>query len=643
MKLLKLVLEYKESTVRELVDKFKTQTDKDENIIRKYINYFDKIKDNAPEKDIFKYSFQDLYDYVNMKTDKVEIDIENSAIPVEYDKEIFNQNGVEVYLSQSHKACVKYSDGYDFCIGEPKDDSYFHQHGQDKTIYFIFDRKRDKTDINHINVLLLLRDNTFEVTDASNKAENGDIISFEEIAKRYPELKGQQHLFKYVEKEYQDDFTHEDNLIRFFKSYHKTKKYIVNNDLTPIQFKNLPTKLQDVFVNTVRPIMFSLLNEKQLKRYLFLLLRNKKDMFLIDKFDNGFNSIESSKEGRYYCGDDDVMKFSNLFQVGSYNKKGKIIYNDNLSIVLFVNDITIIDDHIITNVNNKYFVLGSDGISPIIENENFIKSLTNDNIDKILDNLPKNEHPTFIKKVIELNEDFINTLTINNIDIILNNLDKNEASPFIKKVIEKNQDFIDTLTIGNIKKILYRLPENDILPFINKVIEKNKDFINTITGNNIHDILFYLPKNEASPFINKVIENNKDFINTINGNIINSLLNNISKNERLTFINKVIEKNQDFIDTINVYNLESILNKLFENEKSKLLHTLTKKDVFIKKVETKILIFILMYSKRPIALFKRLPKEKRSLIKYISSFYNIYDNSVNKDSVTKIFKHYNMT
>jgi len=610
MKLLKLVLEYKESTVRELVDKFKNETDKDEDTIRKYINYFDKIKDNAPEKDIFKYSFEQLFDYVNMKTDKVEIDIENDAIPVEYDKEIFNKNGLEVYLSQSHKACVKYSDGYSFCIGYPKDDSHFHKHSKDKTIYFIFDRKRDKTDINHVNVLMLLKDKTFEVTDALNKSFNGVKMSFEEIVERYPELKGQQHLFKYVEKPSMEK-TYYPDLLRYFKSYHETKKYIAIHSLTANQFKNLPDKLKDDFINRVEPIMFSLLNEKQLKRYLFLLLRNKKDMFLIDKFDNGFNSIQLSEDrSSYYDDDDELMGFSNLFQVDKYDDRGQIIFNDNLSIVIFAKKYIWINDYLLLNDNNKCFVLGSDGISPIIENENFIKSLTNVNTNKILYYLPQNERLPFINKVIELNKNFIKNLTVYDIDIILNNLDKNEASPFIKKVIGLNKDFINTITGNNIGKILYYLDENERSPFINKIIESNKDFINTITGDNINISLKYIPKNERSSFINKVIELNKDFINTLTSN-----------------------------------NIDKILNNLDGNEKSKLLNTLTKKDDFNKNIDIKILILILKYSNRPISLFKRLPKEKRLLIKVLPEFYDIenllYD-SANQDSVTKLLKHYNM-
>jgi len=305
-------------------------------------------------------------------------------------------------------------------------------------------------------------------------------------------------------------------------------------------------------------------------------------------------------------------------------KKPDLINNDNIIKILDYLD------------ENERFPF----INKVIElNNDIINTITIDNIDQILDTLFENERSPFINKVIELNNDLIN---IDNIVNILDYLNKNERLPFINKVIELNKNFIKTINGDNIRSILRHLPQDEPLPFINKVINSNKNFINTINGGNINKILRYLPENEQSPFINKIIGLNKDFINTITGDNIINILYYLPKNERLPFINKVIEKNKDFINTITGDNIGDILYYLHENEKSNLMNILTKKDDFNQNVDVKMLYLILRYSKRPISLFKRLSKEKRSLIKNKYNIKDLLDNSINKESVTKLLKHYNM-
>jgi len=250
------------------------------------------------------------------------------------------------------------------------------------------------------------------------------------------------------------------------------------------------------------------------------------------------------------------------------------------------------------------------------------------------------EIPISVKVITGMVYD-INEVNIDNIYKILYRLPKNERLPFINKVIGLNKDFINTITADNIGNLLVFLQQNERLSFIDIIIEKNQNFISTLNGDNINKLLFYLEENEKSPFIYKVIKN-YNFLKSINNNNINIILYFLKQNKKFGFIYKVIKNNPDFLKTLTGDNINKILYHLHKNEKSKLFNILTKKDDFNQNVDVKMLYLILRYSKRPISLFKRLSKEKRLLIKNKYNIKDLLDNSINKESVTKLLKHYNL-
>lgn len=132
----------------------------------------------------------------------------------------------------------------------------------------------------------------------------------------------------------------------------------------------------------------------------------------------------------------------------------------------------------------------------------------------------------------------------------------------------------------------------------------------------------------------------------INYNNIKDILFNVHKNDRLNFLNRIIVNSPDFIKNIDSVKISDVTFYLSENDKSLVVNYISKKENSINNFDRKILSSILMKSRRPIALFKKLPKEKRDLIKEYrnNESYPIFALSMsrNKNSVRKILKHYNL-
>lgn len=208
--------EYSDTIMRRLIDKFKSENPRlTDDIIISYINDFKKISQKLENRDITTYSWKDLETTVDsnrstrIKAGKIDVTAEDANL-------LYNKDGVRIYHGKDKSACIKYSNGYSFCIGArgknnmysiyrkktggsswPLMDKFINIPDIIGTPYFVFNDNMNNEDPNHILVIFeYAYDNNkpkptishYTVTNADNK---GDIefTKFNKIVAKYPWVK----------------------------------------------------------------------------------------------------------------------------------------------------------------------------------------------------------------------------------------------------------------------------------------------------------------------------------------------------------------------------------------------------------------------------------------------------------------------
>jgi hypothetical protein len=210
--------EYNEKFLNQIIKKFQEEIpDLETDIIRVYVNRFVQIKDspNVKEKDLNKYTWRQLETTVDSNQPKrIKTGKMNDGEPGGDSNLVYNENGLRIYLGKTKNACIKYGNGYSFCISSRGEGNlYFdYRHRQKGTPYFIFDDTKsseqddmgDFTDPDHLLVLFMFEHSYdkgtfwYTITDADNNGEM-QYDYFDKIVKDYPRLKGMKELFKPVE------------------------------------------------------------------------------------------------------------------------------------------------------------------------------------------------------------------------------------------------------------------------------------------------------------------------------------------------------------------------------------------------------------------------------------------------------------
>ena len=208
--------EYSDTIMRRLIDKFKSENPRlTDDIIISYINDFKKISQKLENRDVTTYSWKDLETTVDsnrstrIKAGKIDVTAEDANL-------LYNKDGVRIYHGKDKSACIKYSNGYSFCIGArgksnmysvyrkktggsswPLMDKFINIPDIIGTPYFVFNDNMNNEDPNHILVIFeYAYDNNkpkptishYTVTNADNK---GDIefTKFNKIVAKYPWVK----------------------------------------------------------------------------------------------------------------------------------------------------------------------------------------------------------------------------------------------------------------------------------------------------------------------------------------------------------------------------------------------------------------------------------------------------------------------
>ena len=230
-----ILREYNEKLLNQIIKKFQEEAPGlDTNIIRIYINRFVQIKNspNVTEKDITKYTWKQLETVVDSNQPKrIKAGKINDGEPGGDSNLIYNENGLRIYIGKTKNACIKYGNGYSFCISSRGEENMYTHYRLDQkgTPYFIFDDTKtseqnddgDFIDPNHLLVLFVHEPGEYRkyiwytVTNADNQGEEEYDATlgkpFNAIESDYPRLKGMKELFQPVEVDPKEKKIHEIN------------------------------------------------------------------------------------------------------------------------------------------------------------------------------------------------------------------------------------------------------------------------------------------------------------------------------------------------------------------------------------------------------------------------------------------------
>jgi hypothetical protein len=339
--------EYSEKVVSQLLKKFigydDTADNRDKIIDHKlvgmvidFIKTFDKIKNspNISKKDIFTYTLPELEEVVlnYMKEETPKSYKGNSDLDL-----IYNRNELQIYVGDTKEKCIRYGDGYNFCISSHGKGNLYHNYRYDRngTPYFIFNRNlesfKNQDDANgktfidphHLIVLFVhpitnLPDDRFKDFDEDDKEDDEDVdygkdlyysittadnrgetnyLYFESIVNLYPWLKGLEHLFEMVGLNYRE---HE---LSGIPKFYGTKLRMINRkyigEVDADGCNNIPSRFgnYDDFLSFENDEFFTAYKNKQYKTFTIIgpiMFGNKTEnrkLGVLDYWRSGFYSV----------------------------------------------------------------------------------------------------------------------------------------------------------------------------------------------------------------------------------------------------------------------------------------------------------------------------------------------------------------
>jgi hypothetical protein len=202
-----VLLEYSQKLINQLVDKF-SEEGVDPEEAQKYINLFHRFSQGLdPDKrDIIKYSWNELYRTVNQKQNSRRIKAGKIGDKnVDKDDIIYEKDGVVIYRGDSKEKCIRYGNGYNFCISSRGSDNKYDEYTHvTKNYYFIFNNNTENFDPFHLIVIQKLlypltpNSSKYVLWDARNRQmfPSDKLPGFNTIEILLPWLKGLEYIFE---------------------------------------------------------------------------------------------------------------------------------------------------------------------------------------------------------------------------------------------------------------------------------------------------------------------------------------------------------------------------------------------------------------------------------------------------------------
>lgn len=199
--------EFTEKVINQLVVKFNKEGGPDENVIRAYVQRFKQIQNKLEKKDPFKYTWKEFETVVDanpekrIKAGKLDPTVSDANL-------IYNKDGIRVYAGTDKNSCIKYGNGYSWCISARGERNLYANYRLDSHIlatpYFVFNDNLSSelidgqfVDKSHALVIFVRNDTSgyyksapYTVTDAENRGDRR-FSNFQDVQKVYPWLNDQ--------------------------------------------------------------------------------------------------------------------------------------------------------------------------------------------------------------------------------------------------------------------------------------------------------------------------------------------------------------------------------------------------------------------------------------------------------------------
>ena len=254
-----------------LTKKFKKEKpDLTDEILNFYIDGFERFKNSLPaeQRDITKYTFDDLEHLVDARIARRELKKGGKKVETDYDEEdlnriIYDKNNLKILKGPSKDACIKYGQGHStWCIARSGGSNLFYnyRYGNNLTIYFVVDSDKSKSDVNAALVILVDPHGDYRLADKTNSGRYSghQEVPWSEILKKQPKLEGLEDFFK--PNPLTDEEKKEYNRIRnvrvgsnpydTFKSWNDVEKWMefTSPNLSDEQYSNLLPELQKKYI-----------------------------------------------------------------------------------------------------------------------------------------------------------------------------------------------------------------------------------------------------------------------------------------------------------------------------------------------------------------------------------------------------------
>jgi len=301
-----VLLEFTESTIKKLVEKFKKENSNlSEDNIRTYLNSFEKYKSSPKivKKDPFTYSWEELENVIDSNFSKANIKTKSDNTDEEKKKlKIYEDSNVIVYKANNQQDCIILGNGYSFCISRPMGGNsysgYRLRHGS--TFYFV--RLKNKTakiqddkfiEPSHLIVIDAQLNNKFQWTWADNgkQGHGTSDVTKEKIMNSIPELRKAFLENIFVNNSLSDN--ERTKLLKFQKgdfnslTYDEKLEYIkAGYDIENINFLTLDKTQRNEYIGmgySLNDSEFKSLSQQELDRHIktrtnLLIEQNKMDM-----------------------------------------------------------------------------------------------------------------------------------------------------------------------------------------------------------------------------------------------------------------------------------------------------------------------------------------------------------------------------
>jgi hypothetical protein len=181
-----------------IIKLYKSNPNKNIEVFSRYINKYYEFKNKNIKINLVPdfVKFTEIIDAEEYKQSNKLKKKDNSTVQIEEgqdENKIAEDNELVIYKAHSQNTCVKYGQGYSFCISRQSGGNMYSNYrlGKSSTFYFIFFKNVPKSDNKHIMVL----DRTqhgWEWTFANNNTQQ---ITWDRIINEFPVLKKYEHLF----------------------------------------------------------------------------------------------------------------------------------------------------------------------------------------------------------------------------------------------------------------------------------------------------------------------------------------------------------------------------------------------------------------------------------------------------------------